>query len=62
MTSFSESVKAFGVKQVLGYLQKDPENNIPKILDWLEKYGGDVAMPKQIAYVRRVLSDKDNKW
>ena len=49
MTSFSESVKAFGVKQVLGYLQKDPENNIPKILDWLEKYGGDVAMPKQIA-------------
>jgi MoaA/NifB/PqqE/SkfB family radical SAM enzyme len=62
MTSFSDSVKAFGVKQVLGYLQKDPEKNIPKILDWLEKYGGDVAMPKQLAFVRRVLSDPNGKW
>lgn len=62
MTSFSDSVKAFGVKQVLGYLQKDPENNIPKILDWLDKYGGSVAMPNQLAYVRRVLTDKNNKW
>ncbi len=62
MTTFSESVKAFGVKQVLSYLQKDPENNIPKVLDWLDKYGGSVAMPNQLAYVRRVLTDKDNKW
>ena len=60
--TFSETVKAFGVKQVLGYLQKDPENNIPKILDWLDKYGGSVAMPEQLAFVRRVLTDKDNKW
>ncbi len=60
--TFSESVKAFGAKQVLGYLQKDPEKHIPQILDWLEKYGGKKAMPGQLAFVKQALSDKDNKW
>lgn len=60
--TFSESVKAFGVKQVLGYLQKDPEKHIPQIIDWLEKYGGKKAMPGQLAFVKKALSDKDNKW
>ena len=48
--TFSESVKAFGAKQVLGYLQKDPEKHIPQIIDWLEKYGGKKAMPGQLAF------------
>lgn len=60
--TFSESVKAFGAKQVLGYLQKDPEKHIPQIIDWLEKYGGKKAMPGQLAFVKKALSDKDNKW
>ena len=59
--TFSESVKAFGAKQVFSYLQKDPEKHIPQILDWLEKYGGS-AMPGQLAFVRRVLEDPNNKW
>lgn len=60
--TFSESVKAFGAKQVLDYLQKDPEKHIPQIIEWLEKYGGTVAMPGQLAYVKRLLSDPENKW
>ena len=59
--TFSESVKAFGAKQVFSYLQKDPEKHIPQILDWLDKYGGS-AMPGQLAFVRRVLEDPNNKW
>ncbi len=60
--TFSESVKAFGAKQVLSYLQKDPEKHIPQIIDWLEKYGGKKAMPGQLAFVKKALSDKDSKW
>ncbi len=60
--TFSESVKAFGAQQLLGYIDKNPENNIPKMLDWLEKYGGSMAIPGQLDYVKRVLSDKNNKW
>ena len=33
----SENLKAFGLKQVLAYIEKDPEKNVPKILDWLIK-------------------------
>ena len=62
MKTFSQTVQAFAVKQVLGYMEKNPEDNIPKILDWLEKYGGKIAMPGQLGYVKRVLSDEDNKW
>lgn len=60
--SFTESVKAYGVKKVLGYLKKDPEKNLPKILDWLDKAGSMSSMPQQFAFVKKVLSDPENKW
>lgn len=34
----SEVLKGFAMKQVYGYLDKDPDTNIPKLLDMLEKY------------------------
>ena len=33
----SEVLKGFAMKQVYGYLDKDPDTNIPKLLDMLEK-------------------------
>ena len=40
-----ESMEAFAVKKALGYLDKDPETNLPKLADWFEewtksRYGG----------------------
>ena len=32
----SEVLKGFAMKQVYGYLDKDPDTNIPKLLDMLE--------------------------
>ena len=33
-----ESTKAFGVKQVLRYIDKNPDKNIPKLLSWAPCY------------------------
>ena len=32
-----ENVGAFAVKQALSYMDKDPEKNLPKLLDWFDK-------------------------
>ena len=34
----SEVLKGFAMKQVYSYLDKDPEANLPNLLDMLEKY------------------------
>ena len=34
----AQKLKAFGAKQVISYIDKDPDSNIPKLLDWIEKH------------------------
>lgn len=60
--SFGEAVKAYGVKQVIGYLEKDPETNIPKVLDWLEKHDVGGGLSAKIPAVRKLLADPNNNW
>jgi len=61
--SVGESIKAFGLKKVLGYLDADPEKNITKLVDWLIKVdteGKHVA--PQALKAKRWLDDKDSNW
>jgi len=45
--TFSERMKAFGIRRVIRYMDKDPDENIPKIIDWLLKHdvGGESLTP-----------------
>ena len=36
--NFKENTQAFAVKAALGYLEKDPEKNFPKLLAWGDKF------------------------
>ena len=36
--TFKESIQATAVKQALKYVNKDPEENIPRIIKWVERY------------------------
>ena len=58
----SESIKAFGIKQVISYIDKDPDNNIPKLLDWLEKHDKGGTVSNQVQTIRPAISDPDNNW
>ena len=60
--SFSESAKAFAVKQVISYLDKDPDQNIPKVIAWLEKYDKNNYLQKQLGTVKKYINDPDNNW
>lgn len=59
----SEKMKGFAAKQLYGWLDKNPEENIPKILDYLEKHDPDgISLTSQIKAIRKALADPDNNW
>ena len=58
----AEATKAFGVKQALKYIDRNPDANIPKILNWLESYDKTGQLTSQIQSVRQAVRNKDNNW
>ena len=59
----SEVLKGFAMKQVYSYLDKDPETNLPNLLDMLEKYDKNgQAVTTQVEEIRAALSDPNNNW
>lgn len=60
--SIIESLESYGLKKVLAYLDADPDNNIPKILDWVIKFDKDGVVDKQMKTINKVLRDKKSNW
>ena len=57
-----EKAQAFAVKKALEYLDKDPETNLPKLIDWFEKFDVKGTLKQQVDIIRPVVSDPDNNW
>ena len=62
--SMMDSVKRAGFRAVYSYLDKDPDTNIPKLMDWVDLFAGDGpnSFPTQRAAFRRAIEDPDNNW
>lgn len=60
--SMAENLKIYGMKKVLDYLDEDPDNNIPKVLDWVEKFDKEKTAERQFSAVKSVLEDTDSNW
>lgn len=58
----TNTIKAVTLKTVFGYIEKNPEDNLLKILDWVDRLAGDGpdSFPTQRAAVRKVAEDPDN--
>ena len=58
------SVKRAGFRALYGYLDKDPDASIPKLMDWVDRFAGDGpnSFPAQRAAFRRVIENPDNNW
>ena len=61
--SFSDRMKVFGLKRVIRYVDKDPDTNIPKIINWLLKHdvGGDTLTP-QVRVIKQHVEDRSSNW
>lgn len=55
----SNKMVRYGLKKAFGYIERDPEENLPKLMDWVDRYApeGDKGFPMQRAAFRRVIED-----
>ncbi len=44
-----QTLQSFGIRQALSYLEKDPEENLPKLMAWVDRFASDSpdSFPKQ---------------
>ncbi|MDD2190082.1 MAG: radical SAM protein [Eubacteriales bacterium] len=57
-----ENLQSLGLKRVLSYLDDDPDKNIPKILDWVEKFDKEGTVKAEFNSIKNVLADTDSHW
>ena len=60
--TLTENVKSFIGRQVVSYLDGDPDENIPKLLAWADRFDKSDMFPSQRAAFHRVVDDPDNNW
>jgi MoaA/NifB/PqqE/SkfB family radical SAM enzyme len=62
MSDLRERLKTYGLNKVLSYMDSDYENNIPKALNWLERFDIEGQYAKAYQIVRKVMADPNNNW
>ncbi len=60
--SINDSIKRFGTLKAYDYLDKDPDKNIPKLLNWVEKLMPDSKFDEQIRAFQKIIANPDNNW
>lgn len=58
---FSMQMKKTALRTALGYIEKNPEENVLKLMDWVDKLAGDgpSSFPAQRAAFRNILNDPE---
>lgn len=60
--TIGEELKKIGLKVAYKYLDRDPETNMPKLMDWLDKYIGEDILVKQRSIFRDIINTRENNW
>ena len=62
MANFKDSLELFGLKKALGYLENDPQHNVPKLLGWLQKFDKAENHNKSYKLLSDAMTDPNNNW
>ncbi|MCD6321579.1 MAG: radical SAM protein [Clostridiales bacterium] len=62
LDTLKDSVKIYALRQVLTYIDKNPSNNIPRIIGWIEKHDWGNNMQTKIKPLKKAMADKDGNW
>ena len=61
--NLSERMKGFAMSRMYGWLDRDPDANIPKLLDYLEKSDPNgTSISRQVEAIRRAIADPNGNW
>ena len=62
VNNITDQFKVFGLRKILDYLDKDPDKNIPKIINWIEKIDRNEHVSSKLDAVKELVEDKDGNW
>ncbi len=54
--------KIIFVRRVLRYMERDPEESIPAILKWIEKFDKTESVKRQVRTFRTAIENKEGNW
>lgn len=60
--TFKEHIQEFGLKKAISYLEKDPDTNMIKLLNWADRFDKENTFKSQIQGIREVLGDPSSNW
>lgn len=50
------------LKLAYAYLNSNPEKNVPKLMDWVDRFDRNNTMEGQRKTIRKIIEEKDNNW
>jgi len=62
MGGIKQKIDSIAVKTLISYLDSDPENNIPRILQWLRHFDKDSPYNSMYEQISKYLEDPSNNW
>ncbi len=62
MENLKDRMEFFGLKTALGYLESNPQENVPKVLGLLEKVDKDEGHNKSYRLLGEAMRDPNNNW
>ena len=57
-----ENLQAYGLGKALKMLHSEPEKNIPKLMDWVDRVTPKDVLKGPRDTIREIISDPDNAW
>ncbi|MDD7210666.1 MAG: radical SAM protein [Lachnospiraceae bacterium] len=57
----TNTLKKLGIEQTFHYIYKDPDKNMPKIMDWADKFA-DGEFPSQRRAIREAITDPNHPY
>ena len=63
MSNFiKDSAQVFAVNQMLNYIDRDPQEAFPKLLDWADQFDKNNLYLTQRQTIRKIIENPDNNW
>jgi len=62
MGKIKEKIEAFSLKKVIGYLDSNPDENIPKLIEWVERFDKEHEYTTPCRLAKEALQDPENNW
>ena len=60
--NMKENLQSFAVKKVLDYMEGDLDKNLPKLLEWADKFDKENLYARQRKVFHDILEHPDNNW